>query len=84
MLARFAGIFRRRSFEIAFACVLLLGAAVRLYDLSSVPTEVIPDEIDLYNSAQSIVTTGHDVDGTLKPFLAGSFTRDPPMYAFFG
>lgn len=84
MRARFAGFFRRHSFEIACACVLLVGAALRFYDLSGVPTELIPDEVDLYNSAQSIVTTGHDVDGTLKPFLAGSFTRDPPMYAFFG
>ena len=64
--------------------MLLLGAALRLYDLSGVPTELIADELDLYNSVQSIVTTGHDIDGTLKPFLASRFTRNPPMYAPFG
>ncbi len=84
MRARFVDFFRRHSFEIAVACVLLLGTALRFYDLSGVPTELIPDEIDLYNSARSIVTTGHDIDGTIKPFLAGSFTRNPPMYAPFG
>jgi 4-amino-4-deoxy-L-arabinose transferase-like glycosyltransferase len=61
--------------------ILLLGAILRLYHLSSVPSELIVDEIDLYNSAHSIVTTGHDVDGQLRPFLYSRFTRNPPLYA---
>lgn len=48
------------------------------------PPELIVDEIDLYNSAHSIVTTGHDVDGTLRPFLYARFTRNPPLYAVAG
>ncbi|HZZ65932.1 MAG TPA: glycosyltransferase family 39 protein, partial [Candidatus Baltobacteraceae bacterium] len=60
--------------------IVLLGAGLRLYNLSTVPTELIADEIDLYNSVRSIVTTGHDVDGTLAPFLYSKFTRNPPMY----
>jgi 4-amino-4-deoxy-L-arabinose transferase-like glycosyltransferase len=29
---------------------------------------------------QSIATTGHDIDGSLRPFLYCSFTRNPPIY----
>lgn len=59
----------------------MLAAVLRLYHLASVPSELIVDEIDLYNSAQSIVTTGHDIDGALHPFLYARFTRNPPLYA---
>ncbi len=51
-----------------------------MYHLSSVPTELVADEIDLYNSVASIVSTGHDIDGDLKPFLYSKFTRNPPLY----
>jgi 4-amino-4-deoxy-L-arabinose transferase-like glycosyltransferase len=60
--------------------ILCLAAFLRLYHLSSVPTELIADELDLYNSAYSIATRGHDVDGNLKPFLYSRFTRNPPVY----
>jgi 4-amino-4-deoxy-L-arabinose transferase-like glycosyltransferase len=60
--------------------ILCLAAFLRLYHLSSVPTELIADELDLYNSAYSIATTGHDVDGNLKPFFYSRFTRNPPVY----
>lgn len=71
-----------KSVYLALALVALLGAGLRLYHLGTVPTELIVDEIDLYNSAYSIVTTGHDVDGTLKPFLYSKYTRNPPLYGF--
>ena len=61
--------------------ILLLGAALRLYDISGVPTELDADEIDLYNSAYSIATTGHDLDGRLLPYLYAPWTRNPPVYA---
>jgi 4-amino-4-deoxy-L-arabinose transferase-like glycosyltransferase len=61
--------------------ILLVAAVLRLFAISSVPSELIVDEIDLYNSAHSIVTTGHDVDGSLQPFLYARFTRNPPLYA---
>ncbi len=73
---------KRRTIRRYFALVtiLLLAAALRCYHLASVPTELIVDEIDLYNSVSSIVATGHDVDGTLQPFLYSQFTRNPPVY----
>jgi len=74
----------RKSAVILLAVILCLAGAVRLYHLSSVPTELIADELDLYNSVQSIVTTGHDVDGTLQPFLYSQFTRNPPVYGVAG
>ena len=74
----------RYGYAIALALIVLVGAALRTYDLSSVPTELIVDEIDLYNSAHSIVLTGHDLDGSQLPFLYSSFTRNPPMYAIAG
>ncbi len=70
----------RKVHLIALALVLLLGAALRFYDISGVPSELIVDELDLYNSVQSIATTGHDVDGKLLPFLYSPFTRNPPVY----
>lgn len=62
------------------ALALVLGGALRLYNLESVPTELIVDEIDLYNSVSSIVTTRRDIDGGLEPFLYSKFTRNPPVY----
>lgn len=62
------------------ALIVCLGAALRVYHLSTVPTELIADELDIYNSVASIVTTGHDVDGTLQPFFYSHFTRNPPVY----
>lgn len=64
----------------ALVLVLLVAAGLRVFHLSSVPTELIVDELDLYNSVSSIVSTGHDLDGTLKPFLWSHFTRNPPLY----
>ena len=65
----------------ALLAILLLGLAVRVYNVSGNPPELIVDELDLYNSAQSFALTGHDVDGSRLPFLWCSFTRNPPMYA---
>ena len=75
---------RRHAHLILLGLVLVLGAALRVYHLSSVPSELIVDELDLYNSAYSIATTGHDIDGTLQPFLYCSLTRNPPIYAIAG
>ncbi len=74
----------RHRYTIALGLVLVVGAWVRVFHLSVVPTELIVDELDLYNSAHSIATTGHDVDGTLLPFLYSQFTRNPPVYAVAG
>lgn len=71
----------RRTVLVALGAILLLGAALRLYDISGVPTELDADEIDLYNSAYSIATTGHDLDGRLLPYLYAPWTRNPPVYA---
>jgi 4-amino-4-deoxy-L-arabinose transferase-like glycosyltransferase len=71
----------RRTALVALSAVLLLAAALRLYNIGGVPTELDADEIDLYNSAYSIATTGHDLDGRLLPFLYSPWTRNPPIYA---
>ncbi len=63
------------------ALVLVVGFALRIYDIAGNPTELIVDELDLYNSAHSIAATGRDIDGSLLPFLWSAFTRNPPMYA---
>lgn len=75
---------RRIAPWVPLALVLVLGAALRLFMLGTVPTELSWDEIDLWNSAHSIATTGHDVDGRLSPFLYGPITRNPPVYAIAG
>lgn len=71
-------------FTLILAAIVALAAALRLYDLSGVPTELCADELELYNSIRSIATTGHDVDGKLEPFLYTRFGRNPPMYALAG
>jgi 4-amino-4-deoxy-L-arabinose transferase-like glycosyltransferase len=72
---------RRYTVLVALGLILLLAAALRLYDIAGVPTELDADEIDLYNSAYSIATSGHDVDGTLLPYFYSRVTRNPPVYA---
>ncbi len=74
----------KRGYAFGLILVLSLGALLRLYHLSTVPTELCADEIALYDSVASIVKTGHDLDGTLQPFLYQSFTRNPPVYAVAG
>ncbi|HZT11982.1 MAG TPA: glycosyltransferase family 39 protein, partial [Candidatus Baltobacteraceae bacterium] len=69
-----------RTASYVLAAIVALAAALRLFDLSSVPSELNYDEIDLYNSAYSIVHTGHDVDGRLMPFLYSPYSRNPPLY----
>ncbi|HUY41635.1 MAG TPA: glycosyltransferase family 39 protein [Candidatus Dormibacteraeota bacterium] len=68
----------------ALVLVMALGAALRFYDIAGVPSELIADELKHYDNAQSIVTTGRDIDGRLLPFFYSSFTRHPPMYAVVG
>ncbi len=63
------------------ALVVVVGFGLRIYDIAGNPTELIVDELDLYNSAHAIATTGRDIDGSLLPFLWSAFTRNPPMYA---
>ncbi|HEY8320818.1 MAG TPA: glycosyltransferase family 39 protein [Candidatus Baltobacteraceae bacterium] len=75
---------RRRALWISLGFIVLLGAALRLYQLGAVPTELTWDELDLYNSAHSIATTGHDIDGTLLPYLYCPIARNPPIYAIAG
>ncbi len=75
---------RRYVYLAVLLLIVVLGAGLRMYHLTTVPTELIVDEIDLYNSAQSIAATGHDIDGARLPFLYSSFTRNPPLYAVAG
>ncbi len=73
---------RRIARWLPLAVVLLLAAALRLYDLSGVPTELSADELEFYNSAASFATTGHDVDGERHLFLFSENPgRNPPIYS---
>lgn len=72
---------KRYAAPLALGLILLLAATLRLYDIGGVPTELDADEIDLYNSAYSIATTGHDLDGTVLPYFYSPVTRNPPVYA---
>jgi 4-amino-4-deoxy-L-arabinose transferase-like glycosyltransferase len=74
-----------RYYVLLLVVVLALGAWLRIYDLSNVPTGQYAEELDLYNSVYSIVTTGHDVDGTLMPYLyQRNVRRNAPLYAIVG
>jgi 4-amino-4-deoxy-L-arabinose transferase-like glycosyltransferase len=66
--------------SIVLCAVMLLGAGLRLYDLSLNSPELFSDELELYVSAQSIAATGRDVDGELHLFLYSRLTRNPPIY----
>lgn len=70
----------RRAAFIALAAIVLVGAVLRLYGLWQNSPELFADEIDNYIAVRSIVTTGHDVDGTLQPFLFTRVARTPPLY----
>lgn len=71
----------RHAAPIALALILLLAATLRFYNIGHVPTELDVDEVDLYNSAYSIATTGHDLDGSLLPYFYSPVVRNPPIYA---
>ena len=71
---------RRQAFVILLV-ILAAGFGLRIWDIANTPSELIVDELDLYNSIHSIARTGHDIDGTLLPFFYCSLTRNPPMYA---
>jgi 4-amino-4-deoxy-L-arabinose transferase-like glycosyltransferase len=60
--------------------ILLIGAALRFVLLSGDVPPLYADELDAYVSMQSIATTGHDIDGTLQPFLYSNLERHPPIY----
>jgi 4-amino-4-deoxy-L-arabinose transferase-like glycosyltransferase len=66
----------------ALFAVLLLALALRVVHLAGNPPDLIPDELDLYNSMHSYVLTGHDIDGTRQLFLKSEAPfRKLPIYA---
>src|SRR3979411_2199256 len=73
-----------KKLPIALVLIVMLGAGLRLYNLAVNPIELFGEEIDSYLSVRSIVTTGRDVDGTLKPLLATLWGRQGPMSGIGG
>jgi len=65
---------------VPLVAVLVLGAALRLFLLSTDAPPLFADEFEQYVSVQHIVTHGVDIDGTLKPFLYSPLMRQPPIY----
>lgn len=57
-----------------------LAAGLRLVDLDRNPPALFEDELSGAVSAWSIVTTGHDVERTVLPFLVTRLELKQPMY----
>jgi 4-amino-4-deoxy-L-arabinose transferase-like glycosyltransferase len=62
--------------------ILMVAAALRLYAISTNPPEFFEDELSGFVSAWSIVTTGHDVERTVLPFLTTRLELKQPLYFF--
>ena len=62
--------------------ILMVAAALRLYAIETNPPEFFEDELSGFVSAWSIVTTGHDVERTVLPFLATRLELKQPLYFF--
>ncbi len=63
--------------------ILLLAAALRLWNLSNVPPHLTPDEAALGYNAYSILKTGRDEFGQLFPIIFKSFgDYKPGLYIY--
>lgn len=69
--------------KIILFCILLLGAALRLYDLSGTPIHLTPDEAALGYNAYSILKTGRDEHGARLPIIFRSYNDwKPGLYVY--
>lgn len=62
--------------------ILLLALFLRSYDLSNNPPELFSDELINFVSARSIVETGKDLHGNLKPYFSDNTELRPPVYGY--
>ena len=73
---------RRRATAIALIAILVLAAALRLYDLGHNPPSLFEDELAGAISAWTVATTGHDVAATNLPFLTTRLELKMPLYGY--
>lgn len=71
----------RRGFVLlAIVLLVALSGALRVIDLGGNPPELFEDELSGAVSAWSIVTTGHDVERTVLPFMVTRLELKQPLY----
>lgn len=59
-----------------YILVIIFALAIRFWDLSSIPSALYYDEIDLGYQVRSLMQTGRDYRGQLSPFYFRSFNTD--------
>lgn len=63
--------------------IILLGSFVRIFQLSTVPPHLTPDEAALGYNAYSILKTGRDEHGVVMPVIFKSFGDNKPgLYVY--
>ena len=65
------------------AVILVLAAALRLWNLGSIPPSLTPDEAALGYNAYSILKTGKDEHGVFLPFIFKSFGDYKPGFYIY-
>lgn len=69
--------------KIVIVIILLIACVLRLYNISSNPPHLTPDEAALGYNAYSILKTGRDEYGTLLPIIFKSFgDYKPGLYIY--
>jgi len=71
---------KRRYVLPLLIALIALAADLRLVDLDRNPPELFEDELSGVVSAWSIVTTGHDVERTVLPFMVTRLELKQPVY----
>jgi 4-amino-4-deoxy-L-arabinose transferase-like glycosyltransferase len=62
------------------ALILVLAFGLRFFNLEHNPPELFEDELSGFVSVHSLVTTGHDVERTVLPFLTTRLELKQPLY----
>jgi 4-amino-4-deoxy-L-arabinose transferase-like glycosyltransferase len=65
-----------------FVAILWIAFLLRVWQITTNPPEFFEDELSGAVSAWSIVTTGHDVERTVLPFLVTRLELKQPLYFF--
>jgi 4-amino-4-deoxy-L-arabinose transferase-like glycosyltransferase len=81
-MIKFRELLNKKDFKILFI-ILIFAAIIRIYNLSSVPPALTPDEAALGYNAYSILKTGRDEHGQLMPLIFKSFgDYKPGLYVY--
>jgi len=69
--------------HLVLACLLIVGAFLRFYNLGEIPAGLHRDEAFLGYNAYSILKTGRDMSGNFLPLHLKSFLYSPAGYSYF-